>query len=220
MSAITQNSQQGFTLLELLLAMVLSVIVITAMSAVFKSVVDSSAAIDSEVSLNQEGRVLLSIFQKDLSSVVLNNSTAESPDSLRLQFRASTGIIPTGDAFMSFPSSNELYALNPTGCPLNYITYSIEDTDNGLYSLVRTSRKFAHLSGSWKTERIRLSKRLTDIRLEFNPPVGSFTVGTKEFLRAKSLKIEFTLKEKEKERHYMTFLALHPAIFSISPKTK
>ncbi|NDV24934.1 type II secretion system protein J [Desulfovibrio sp. JC022] len=213
------NGQEGFTLLELLLAMVLSVIVITAMSAVFRSVIDSSIAVDSEVLVNQEGRVLLSILQKDLSSLVVSNSTKTDSDDSTMNFSMSTGEISAGDTFLTFTTTNDLYAQNATASPLNHVEYKLEEEDEGLFSLVRSNREFAHLEGDWEPRELKISEKLKSVEIEVEEAGSGMTVGNEEILQAKSIEIVFSLLDVENVREYRLFVPVNPAIVELTEKS-
>ncbi|GEM_PF-3864341 len=171
------NGQEGFTLLELLLAMVLSVVVITAMSVVFRSVIDSSIAVDSEVRVNQEGRGLLSILQKDLSSLVVSNSTKTDSDDSTMKFSMSTGEISAGDTFLIFTTTNDLYAQNATASPLNHVEYRFEEENSDLFSLVRSNREFAHMEGNWEPRELKISEKLKSMKIEVEGAGSGLTIG-------------------------------------------
>ncbi len=216
---IEDKGQKGFTLLELLLAMVLSVIVITAMSAVFRSVVDSSVAVDSEVRMNQEGRVLLSIMQKDLSSLVVTNSTKKNQDESAMKFSISTGTVSAGDTFMSFTSTHDLYTSNSTACPLNLVEYRLKEEDGDYFSLIRSSRKFAHLSGNWETRELKISEKLKSMEIEVEGAGTGLTVTDQEILKAEFIQVVFSLQDAENIREYRLFVLVKPAFIELNEKS-
>lgn len=213
------ESQAGFTLMELLLAMVLSVIVITAMSAVFRSVVDSSVAVDAEMKLNQEGRVLVGIMQKDLSSMVISNSTSRSSkDDEAVDFNMSAGIISFGDTFMTFTTTNDLYSHKESLYPLNLVSYTLSESEGGCASLIRSSRKYSQLTGDWEENSLKLTDRIAAMRVELTGVDAGLTIDKKELLEAETVTVSFSLRAGDSVREFSMILPARPAVLAGSEK--
>ncbi|WP_027179368.1 PulJ/GspJ family protein [Maridesulfovibrio bastinii] len=212
----TNNAQGGFTLLEILLAMVLSVIVITAMSGIFRSAVDSSIAVNSEVRMNQEGRVLISIMQKDLSSVALSDSKKIKSDDSRLYFRMSVGEISTEDYFMTFATTNDVYSKNSDTYPINWVRYKLEKEENDLYSFYRINRQFAYLSGQWQVQSLKLADNIESFETKTSDEFSNLTVENNQLRSLKTIEISFSILENGRTKDYSLIVPVKPCILTHS----
>lgn len=76
------------------------------------------------------------------------------------------------------------------------------------------------MNGDWESRDLELSDQVQGMRLEFSNVGQGLTVGTKDFLTAKTLTMDIALKEGDSVRHYQTTIPFRPAFVNIPKSSK
>ena len=163
--------QQGFTLLELLVAMTLMATVITALFGLFTNVIDASQHMRAKIEGGQVGRTIASIVEDDLRFL----HTALGGKQFRFRAKPlSTAFDDT--AFLAFTTSSSLdYRVVSRQADLQNVEYVLRRNDTKTQSFIRREKRHATVSGEFDWIEFELIENVQSLQLAF------YDSDTKEF---------------------------------------
>lgn len=157
------DGQAGFTLFELLIAMTLMATIITTLFALFSNVIDASLHARKHMAYDQAGRTVLSILEDDFRYMLPDMKTSE------LQFDATleSETFDEQDLLGFATTSSLAFRTYDHTRTLQYVTYSLKEQDNKLFTLIRTERPNPTVKGDFKKLKYPLIENLTECLFEY-----------------------------------------------------
>lgn len=201
------DRQAGFTLFELLIAMTLMATIITTLFALFSNVIDASQHARKRMAYDQAGRTILSIVEDDLRYMLPDMKTSE------LKFDATMD----SDTFdeqdlLGFASTSSLaFRTHEHVRTLQYITYSLKEQDNDLFTLIRTERPNPTVKGDFKELKYPLLEDISECIFEYyNGEYNEFQKdwGVEKTLLPTAIRMTFTLGTKDEPYQYQLVIPL------------
>ena len=201
------DRQAGFTLFELLIAMTLMATIITTLFALFSNVIDASQHARKRMAYDQAGRTILSIVEDDLRYMLPDMKTSE------LKFDATMD----SDTFdeqdlLGFASTSSLaFRTHDHVRTLQYITYSLKEQDNDLFTLIRTERPNPTVKGDFKELKYPLLENISECVFEYyNGEYNEFQKdwGVEKTLLPTAIRMTFTLGTKDQPYQYQLVIPL------------
>lgn len=150
------HSQAGFTLLEVLIAVMLMAIIMTTLFAVFTHVLDAAQHARTRMKSDRIGRTILTIIAEDIRYI----QPQLVSDRLRFSISLSSDLnfLPEEKSVLSFPTTSTLkFTEHTPSCSLQYVTYSLVKNTSGAYSLFRTEQPFPSIHGTFTPLRYELT---------------------------------------------------------------
>lgn len=201
------DRQAGFTLFELLIAMTLMATIITTLFALFSNVIDASQHARKRMAYDQAGRTILSIVEDDLRYMLPDMKTSE------LKFDATLD----SDTFdeqdlLGFASTSSLaFRTHEHVRSLQYVTYSLKEQDNDLFTLIRTERPNPTVKGDFKELKYPLLEDISECIFEYyNGEYNEFQKdwGVEKTLLPTAIRMTFTLGTKDEPYQYQLVIPL------------
>lgn len=203
----SSDRQAGFTLFELLIAMTLMATIITTLFALFSNVIDASQHARKRMAYDQAGRTILSIVEDDLRYMLPDMKTSE------LKFDATMD----SDTFdeqdlLGFASTSSLaFRTHDHVRTLQYITYSLKEQDNDLFTLIRTERPNPTVKGDFEELKYPLLENISECVFEYyNGEYNEFQKdwGVEKTLLPTAIRMTFTLGTKDQPYQYQLVIPL------------
>lgn len=145
-----RKSQQGFSLIELLIALAINLVIVSAAAYLYLGTSDAKRALDQQQTLNENGQYALDIIGKDITNAGFYPAVRNSNPSINSTTAAIKGSfknpVPTVTAYKSgiFGCSGQKFDLNTKACVshasssvtadavvINYFTNDTMGTDIG-----------------------------------------------------------------------------------------
>lgn len=205
--AVSHKKQDGFTLLELLIAMMLMAVIITALFALFSNVIDASQHARKRMKTDKSGRAILNILEDDLRYMLPDIKTTG------LKFKANTSSsISDEQKLLSFATTSTLkFETKENDITLQYVTYSIQEQDNRTFKLIRIERPFPSVVGDFSELRYELAENVLECQFEYyNSEYNEFQSewGVEKTSIPKAIRAHITLGTPDKTYPYVLIIPL------------
>lgn len=205
--AIFLDSQKGFTLLELLIAMMLMAVIITALFALFSNVIDASQHARKRMQTDKSGRAVLNILEDDLRYMLPDIKTTG------LKFVANTqSSMFDEQKLLSFSTTSSLkFQKHENDLSLQYVTYSLQEQDDDTFKLIRTERPFPTVIGDFSELRYELVENVLECQFEYyNSEYNEFQSewGVEKTNTPKAVRVRMTLGTPESSYEYVLTIPL------------
>ena len=201
------NRQAGFTLFELLIAMTLMATIITTLFALFSNVIDASQHARKRMAYDQAGRTILSIVEDDFRYMLPDIKTSE------LKFNATLDSSAFDEqVLLGFASTSSLaFRTHDHVLSLQYVTYSLREQDNGLFTLIRTERPNPTVKGDFKELKYPLLEDVSKCIFEYyNSEYNEFQKnwGVEKIQLPTAIRLTLTLGTKDEPSQYQLVIPL------------
>lgn len=201
------NRQAGFTLFELLIAMTLMATIITTLFALFSNVIDASQHARKRMAYDQAGRTILSIVEDDFRYMLPDIKTNELKFNTNLDSRAFDE-----QDLLAFASTSSLaFRTHEHVRSLQYVTYSLREQDNGLFTLLRTERPNPTVKGDFKELKYPLLEDVSECIFEYyNDEYNEFQKdwSVEKTLLPTAIRLTLTLGTKDEPYQYQLVIPL------------
>ncbi|SIO13009.1 PulJ/GspJ family protein [Halodesulfovibrio marinisediminis] len=149
------HPQAGFTLLEVLIAIMLMATIMTTLFGVFTHVLNAAQHARKHMESDRVGRAILGIIAEDIRYM--------HPDTTSEHLKFSTMIPPNDNSLpeertiLGLATTSSLkFSEHPTSYSLQYVTYSIIKNGTGDFSLFRNEQPFPTIEGKLPLLRYKL----------------------------------------------------------------
>lgn len=149
-SESSPQSAAGFTLMEILIAILILSVVITTVLASFNMVFSTTEALDSDASIYESARICLNQMVADLEQVHISKrplyrrpQPQDPPDLYRIE-GVTEDIDGTGFAQLRFASRNHVPPQNRGGHRIAQIWYYVQSRNDGSFVLRRSDRLYPY----------------------------------------------------------------------------
>lgn len=164
-----QGSKQGFTLIEVLLAVSISAIIMVAVFSMFDATASVAESVKEREETVYEARGLQLILSDDLGSLYSGSHSD-------FKFSGKSGTFLGIDGrLMEFCTASSLDPFNGPRFSLQMVSYFVEDIDEGL-ALYREERPYAGLNGEWEPVKVALIRGIKEIEVEYRDPFDGLYV--------------------------------------------
>ena len=167
-----QTTKNGFTLIEVLIALFLGSIIFTVIAASFFQIMKSKDIAENELELHHEARVILSRITKDLNSVYPRGNIFVGKSNYISAEPYFEGGLENDNSWIRFTSLSRSPSYNKSDsdqAQINYYVQKIEDRnsdrDDQLYSLFR--RENPYIGGNEEGVNYSISDRIVLFRLNY-----------------------------------------------------
>ncbi|OBQ46602.1 PulJ/GspJ family protein [Halodesulfovibrio spirochaetisodalis] len=210
MNYTEQNSQSGFTLLEILIAMMLMATIITALFGLFTNVIDASEHARRRMDVDKIGRAVLNIVEEDLRYMRPDTST----DNLKFDttIDADDTYAPDEEAIFGFATTSSLRLKEVDNeYTLQYVTYTLLKDDNDHYTLFRIEKPNPTISDDFAELKYEIVSNMLNCKFsyydgEFNEFKDEW--GVEKTTLPTAIKFEFTLGSKGTPHDYSLVIPL------------
>lgn len=205
--AAFEAGQKGFTLLELVIAIMLMAVILTALFALFSNVIDASLHARKMIATDQHGRAVLTILEDDLRYMLPDIRTDG------LSFNAGTqSDIAREQKLLSFATTSSLrFQTHENDLSVQYVTYSLKEENDNTVKLIRTERPHPSIQGNFSELRYELIENVLACRFEyFNSDYNEFQPewGIEKTTIPKAVRVRITLGSTDNPREYILTIPL------------
>ena len=201
------NGQAGFTLFELLIAMTLMATIITTLFALFGNVIDASQHARKRMAYDQAGRTILSIVEDDFRYMLPDMKTS----GLKFDATMDSDTFDEQD-LLGFASTSSLaFHTHEHTRSLQYVTYSLKEQDNDLFTLLRTERPTPTVAGDFKELKYPLIEDVSECVFEYyNGEYNEFQKdwGVEKTQLPTAIRMTLTLGTKDEPYQYQLVIPL------------
>ena len=181
------SAKEGFTLLEVLIAMALSAVIMMALFSMFDSVVNVASGIKDKEGEAYGERIFESILFDDFRSIYASSKAEYA-------FSGKSGFFLGADGdLMSFCTTA---TLGPVGAQPVFSLQEVEYLLKGgseSKTVYRREKEYSGLTGNWEWVEVPIVKGVSDLRIEYQDTDDSFVTEWNKagYPRAVKVEIEF-----------------------------
>ena len=138
-----QTSNNGFTLIEVVIAIFIGSLVLITLYGSFFQIIKSKEIAESELELYHESRVIMTRLSQDLASLYERGNVYDDTTNYISVIPVLEGYLEGDQSFIRFTSLSRDPGLNDKDSDQALITYyTIQDEETGLYKLYRSENPF------------------------------------------------------------------------------
>jgi len=229
----------GFTLLEVMVALAVAGLVLTALFAVYSTVMDAAESVQGRASAMHTARLALARLSQDLDSVHTTwNATDERPGDQPARippwqtFEGASPALPLNDnnaTILAFPTTSGLdFSGSFPGHTLYRVIYTLNraggDTPEELYTLQRKQVPFPYLRDETRGvrpggTRLTVMNRIKELSLRFitqgsAPPKDAWSPeeqsSPKQAPFPDAVRVELILQDRQNQTHRLELTAVLP----------
>ncbi|MCT4535748.1 prepilin-type N-terminal cleavage/methylation domain-containing protein [Halodesulfovibrio sp.] len=210
MQHIKHNAQAGFTLLEILIAMMLMATIITALFGLFTNVIDASQHARNRMDIDKIGRAVLSVVEEDFR--YMSADAANSALKFDTTIDADETYAPEEEAVMGFPTTSSLKLKKVENeFSLQYVTYTLLKDDDDRYTLYRIEKPYPTISDDFTELKYEIVSDMLNCKFfyydkEYNEFKEEW--GVERTSPPAAIKFEFSLGEKDNPHEYSLVIPL------------
>ena len=138
-----QTTSNGFTLIEVVLALFIGSLVLVTLYGSFFQIIKSKEIAESELELYHESRVIMARLSQDLASLYARGNVYNSESNYVFTIPVLEGYMEGDQSFVRFTSLSRHPGLNEKDSDQALITYyTVMDDETGLFKLYRSENPY------------------------------------------------------------------------------
>ena len=188
----SSQSSQGFTLIELLIAMMLMATIVTALFAIFTSVIDASTHARKEMGSDRAGRAVLNLLEDDFRHMKPDTTTAGLKFDANIEASSFDEEVLVGFA----TTSSLAFDAEKDPFSVQYVKYSLVKQKDGSKTLFRIEEQHPTLTGDFTTTRYELLSNVAGASITYyNSTYNEFQKewGVENVTTPEAVKVKFVL---------------------------